>query len=127
MKTKNITKGQIHDFVREQLRTNDIWAKAALLRIYDYQTQDEKQSEQTSHNNKVGFTGSDAEILSSFAKQLINRKFLSPKQMNLLHKRIHKYHNQIIDISDSEKIEKQAENWKRENEKKASTQLSLKL
>lgn len=104
MATKKITKSEIHQFVKGQLRTNEVWAKAALLRIFDYQTKDEKISEHTHENNNVGFTGCDAEILTSFAKQLIRKNWLSPKQMALVYKKMPKYHNQIVDISDEDKL-----------------------
>ena len=104
MATNKITKTEIHKFVKTKLQTSDVWAKAALLRIYDYQTRDEKISEHTHENNNVGFTGCDAEILSSFAKQLIRKKWLSPKQMALVFKKMPKYHNQIVGISDEEML-----------------------
>ena len=130
MATNKITKGDLHKFVKEQLSSNEKWAKAALLRIFDYQTKDEKITETTHCTNNVGFTGCDAEILTSFAKQLIRKNFLSPKQMVLVFKKMPKYHGQIIDISDEDKLKEQAESWKRQQDKKAaqtSAQLSLSL
>jgi hypothetical protein len=130
MATNKITKGDLHKFVKEQLSSNEKWAKAALLRIFDYQTRDEKITESTNCNNNVGFTGCDAEILTSFAKQLIRKNFLSPKQMILVFKKMPKYHGQIIDISDEDKLKQQVESWKKEQTKIAaqnSAQLSLNI
>jgi hypothetical protein len=68
----------------------------SLIRVYDWQTEDEKNSEMTSHLNKIGFSGVDAEILTSYSKQFLNRKSLSPKQLELAHKKMPKYAAQLI-------------------------------
>lgn len=71
----------------------------ALLWIYKYQTEEEKQTDSTHVLNGVGFTGTDAEILSSFSKQLIEKGWLSPKQMIIVRKKIKKYENQMAKIA----------------------------
>ena len=101
---KKITKGAIAEFVREQLKTNDVWAKAALLKIYDFQTADEQMAGYTRKYNNVGFSGAHGEIMSSLAVQYRQKGWLSPKQMNVVHKIIHKYTRQIISISSEEKL-----------------------
>lgn len=100
-----ITKDEIRDFVKKQLGTNKAWAIKGLLKIFEYQTEDEQEFETTREYNGVGFTGVDAEILSSFAKQYIKRRFLSPKQMTILYKKMPKYWMQIIKIADKRKLE----------------------
>lgn len=99
-----ITKAQIKEFVRNQLGSNKVWALKGLLKIYEFQTEDEKYYESTREHNNVGFTGVDGEILSSFASQYKQRGFLSPKQMNLLFKKMPKYWKQIISSSDQMKL-----------------------
>ena len=54
----------------------------------------------------AGFTGYDAEFLTSLAKQYSKRKFLSPKQISKLHKVMPKYWRQLLDVSDKNKLEK---------------------
>lgn len=103
MATK-ITKAQIKEFVKNQLGTNEFWAKQALLKIYSFQTADEQQMETTCEHNNVGFTGTDGEILSSFAKQLTYKGYLSPKQMALVYKKMPKYWRQIIGASNQIKL-----------------------
>ena len=102
--SKKITKSQIATFVRNKLKTNEQWAMAALLKIYEFQTADEKAVGQTHDYNNVGFSGVDGEIFSSFAKQYKERGWLSPKQKAIVMKRIHKYTRQIIQVSDGEKL-----------------------
>ena len=89
------TKANIKVVIQRKLSTDDRWALRALERIYALQTSSEKASHSTYEVNNVGFSGADAEILSSFAEQYRQRGSLSPKQMELLRKRIVRYHGQI--------------------------------
>jgi hypothetical protein len=99
-----LTKTQIRDFVRTKLETDPRWAKAALLKIYEFQTSDEQISEYTRDHNGVGFTGIDGQILTSFAKQLNRKGYLSPRQMELVMKKMPKYWRQIISISNRDQL-----------------------
>ena len=83
------------DLIKEKIEKSDKAVMAALLRVYGWQTEDEKRIGETREHNGRGFNGTDAEILSSFAKQLISRQFLSPKQIALTRKKIKKYAKQI--------------------------------
>lgn len=100
----NITKTQIQQYLKTKLGSDPRWAKHALLKIFEFQTAEEKSAEHTRENNGIGFTGVDGEILTSFAKQLERKGYLSPKQMNLLFKKIPKYWKQILSISDEDKL-----------------------
>jgi len=100
MATAKITKIATQVFVKKQLSTNPNWAKRALVKIFEYQTAEEQAHECTSEYNGVGFTGCDGEILTSFAKQLLRKNFLSEKQMAIVFRKMPKYWSQIIRISD---------------------------
>jgi len=82
-------------YLRNKLATNPAWATRALVKIYTLQTEDEQASEITNENNGVGFTGCDANILSSFAKQVNAGRTLSPKQMVIVFKKMGKYAVQV--------------------------------
>ena len=84
---------------RIMLKTNTGWAVRGLLRIFEFQTEEEQNREATTEHNGVGFTAFDAEILSSYAKQFQERHWLSDKQLVILHKRMPKYANQLYRIS----------------------------
>jgi hypothetical protein len=101
---KKVTKVQIEKFLKEELSTNRAWALRALVRIYDFQTADEKISGDTYYINNVGFTGADGEFLTSLAKQWKEKNFLTVKQMAFVYKKMPKYWNQIWSISDQGKI-----------------------
>jgi hypothetical protein len=83
----------------EDTKLREAAQKRALLAIYHRQTQDEKRMAATVEHNKVGFNGVDAEIMTSFSLQLIQRAWLSPKQMALVSKKIQKYAGQLADIA----------------------------
>jgi len=80
--------------IKERISTSDKAVKAALLRIWNWQTEDEKHTHSTNQTG-VGFNGVDAEILTSFAEQLSKKNWLSPKQIAIARKRLMKYSNQI--------------------------------
>ena len=82
-------------YIREMLSTDSRWALKGLVRIYNNQTVDEKSSEDTKHDNGIGFTGADGHIMTSIAKQYIARGSLSPKQMGIVHKNMPKYSRQL--------------------------------
>lgn len=70
-----------------------------MLVIYAKQTLSEQASDATQVLNSVGFSGVDAEIMSSFSKQIKNGKVLSPKQMAIVFKKMPKYWEQLWDNS----------------------------
>jgi hypothetical protein len=100
----DVSNKEIKAYVKEKLSTNDIWAQKALLLIMSRQLPEEQRTDRTVFVNNMGFTGFDAPMLTSFAKQLRDRKFLSPKQMTILKKTIAKYWQQVIDASDEIKL-----------------------
>ena len=103
METK-VRKQDTCKFVKEKLASNKNWAINALVKIFEFQTKEEQLSEETIETNGVGFTGVDAEILTSLAQHYISKGWLSPKQMNILYKKMPKYWMQIIKISDEDKL-----------------------
>lgn len=97
--------------IKSNIEQSDKWLIRAVLAIFECQTNDEKNSESTKHNNSVGFNGVDANIMSSFAKQMLvwnrhvkagtNRydKPLSDKQLQIARRTMMKYAGQLARIS----------------------------
>ena len=96
---KNPTKAQQLEFIRSKITTNSLWAEKALLRIYDAQTESEKQVASTTHFNGVGFTHSDASFLTGCARTLLSHGHLSEKQLPYVFKKIGKYARQLMNSS----------------------------
>lgn len=103
--TKKEQETRIKNFLQQKLATDRHWATRALVVIFNRQTSDEIRNEETKELNYIGFTGADAEILTSFAKQWLSRNWLSEKQMIILHRRIVRYWRQLWDASDKVKLE----------------------
>lgn len=99
------------DYVKQQLMTDDRWLYRGLLAIYDRQTTDEKIAETTRHDNGKGFTGADAQIMTSMAEQLKRRGFLTVKQIAYLRggrnadrARIEKYARQLLKVAEEKRM-----------------------
>ena len=97
-------KMKVQEYIKNQLATNQAWAIRALVKVYTLQTLDEQASDRTSHNNGIGFSGVDANILSSFAKQVNAGRNLSPKQMMIVYKIIPKYWRQVVSFIPADKM-----------------------
>lgn len=93
------TKKAKMEHIRAMVSTNAAWATRALVRIYDNQTESEKDTDSTHNLNGIGFSGADAEILSSFAKQVIAGRTLSTKQMAIVYKKMPRYARQLMEAA----------------------------
>ena len=83
--------------IKQAIDTNDNAVKKAILIIYQNQTADEQVSENTIEHNGVGFTGVDAEFLSSIAVRIQRGLPLSEKQIIVGRRKIRKYSRQLLD------------------------------
>lgn len=82
--------------LQQKLATDPRWAQRALLAIFKNQTADEQVQGTVTHNNAMGFRCMDSDILTSFAGQLQHRGSLSPKQMNIVHRKMPIYARQLM-------------------------------
>jgi len=91
-----ITKKAKKEYLRNKLATNRTWAERGLMLIYGKQTSDEQTQGDTKYDNKIGFSGAHAEIMSSFAKWVEADRDLTDKQLKIVFKIIPKYWKQIM-------------------------------
>lgn len=90
------TKKDLLEFLKYKLSSDERWALRALQRIYEGQTYEELNEENTKELNNLGFTGFDAPILTSIYKSYLeHNKRLTPKQLSLVMKMMKKYAGQI--------------------------------
>lgn len=94
----NRTSWEVNE-IKERLINNNELVERGLIILYNLQTKDEKKLFNTHHVNKKGFNKFDANILSSFAEQLLENKHLSPRQLQIARKRILKYSKQLTEIA----------------------------
>lgn len=98
-------KKDIKALFKMKLGTDANWAVKGMLKIYEFQTTSEKAVQTTTDHNDVGFSGCDAEILSSFSEQVLKGRNLSEKQMAIVFKKMPKYWQQLVKLSDMAKVE----------------------
>ena len=109
-----VTKSAIKTYLKKRLKEPKQAVKA-LLKVYEFQTASEQQSESTREHNNVGFSAYHANILSKFAKQYQERKrdkwpenrLLSEKQIKIVTEIMPKYWRQIAEVSNRDALENQ--------------------
>lgn len=85
--------------IKKLLETNDKAVSRAIVALYERQTEDEKNRENTVEKNGVGFNGFDAKFFSSLAQQIQSGRTLSQKQIAFARKGIMKYSKQLAEIA----------------------------
>lgn len=71
MTTETTQKVWTRDEIDALLRRSDKAVMRAIIRIFEFQTQDEQKSTQTKHENGRGFTAADAKAGTLFAQYLL--------------------------------------------------------
>ena len=95
------------NFLRDKLEHNAHYAVKAMYRIFsENQTEHEQDTEETTEDNGIGFTGTDAKLLSSFSKQVERKRRANPKapwgcllsvrQMPIVFYKMPKYARQVL-------------------------------
>lgn len=104
-----VTDGNESEWDRERiialLATSDRAVERAVTVLFARQTEYERASESTLNRNHRGYTALDADIFSSFAKQMEKGWHLSARQLAVCrkadrrgHMRIGRYHRQLLEI-----------------------------
>lgn len=70
-----------------------------LRALYGRQTATEQASHASQEHNGLGFTKFDAKLLSDIAQHAENYRSLTPKQTQLVGRRLRKYHRQLVEIA----------------------------
>lgn len=83
------------DFVKTRLAQDSAFAMAALLKLYEMQSSDEREGGATIERNDQGFNLYDGEALSKIAEKYKAGTALSPGDLSTVKKRISKYHKQV--------------------------------
>lgn len=85
--------------VKGLLVRNDEAVRKGIVAIYRLQTEEEKVAGETRVDNGVGFNGMDAPFLSSLARQVLQGRNLSEKQLAAGRKALLKYAGQLTRIA----------------------------
>lgn len=87
--------------VKDNLSSNQAWVEQAIIRLYEFQTSDEKAAQMAKYHNGKGFNGTDAKRLSYYAKWLHSGKRLSGPHLQKAYKIVPKYAGQILSLINS--------------------------
>lgn len=90
--------------IKDVINRNDRQLCLAIVQIYNCQTEDEKLSKETSHDNGIGFNAFDSEILSSFAEQYLERGSLTKRQIEVARKKMQKYSKQLAKLANEQAL-----------------------
>lgn len=85
--------------IKTMLQTNDNAVLRGIVVIYNLQTEYEKKVGETIEHNGVGFSGFDAEFMSSLAKFILSRGYLTDKQLEYGRRKIMKYAGQLAKVA----------------------------
>lgn len=99
MTEKQKAQARVAEF-KIRLSTDRKWAGRALQVLWERQTPFEQEAHVTTVDNHQGFSGYDAEILTSFRNQLARYGKLSDRQWEIAHKRLARYAGQLVRVAD---------------------------
>lgn len=93
---------------RKLIQDSDDAVKSALIKLYGYQTEEEKLAQSTHEENAMGFNKPDSSYGSYLAKLILSGIELTPGQLNKAREILLKYSKQLVGIeglviSDDEK------------------------
>ncbi len=74
----------------------------AIWVLFERQTPSERASRTTIEDNGIGFNAFDAEFLTSLARQVDERGWLSPRQIKSGRRAVMKYAGQLVRIANGE-------------------------
>lgn len=88
--------------IKNLLKTDDLFVIRSLLKLYSYQTHEEKQSGETKMDNGVGFNGADANRLSTISRNTLRTYIIGVGMVNFVRSKIMKYAKQLTRIANGE-------------------------
>lgn len=88
--------------IQTMLEENPKAVVRGVVAIYELQTESEQSMGATVENNGRGYNMYDAEIMTSFADQILAGRTLTARQFDVAKRRIRKYARQLTKIANGE-------------------------
>lgn len=95
--------------IEELLKTNDRAVMRALVVLYSFQTQDEKEAGLTLHPNKRGFNAYDARALSKAIEKVKTDEGFTKEELDCIRPKILKYSAQLATVANEREAERKQE------------------
>lgn len=93
------TKTWTRDEIDGLLRTNPKAVERAMLRLYELQTQDERQAGETKHHNNVGFAGNASKRGSYYARWVGSGRSLTGHHLESALRIALRHSRQLVEIA----------------------------
>ncbi|MBQ0112178.1 MAG: hypothetical protein KBT03_03520 [Bacteroidales bacterium] len=103
------TQKEWEQYLKDLVKSNDTALLRAIVLIYDNQTPEEKQNEESVTDNNIGFTKWDAKEMSEIAKKIKAGEQLTAGEMAKSRNKMQKYWKQLMHISKKQQAEKEAQ------------------
>lgn len=85
--------------IKELLRTNDRFVLRSLIKLYSFQTKEEKCYKASTESNNKGFNKSDAKSLTPIAQKVIKGNVIIEDQVTYVRNKIMKYAKQLTKVA----------------------------
>jgi hypothetical protein len=85
--------------IRAKIQEDDKWLIRAMQAIYQRQTETERANRNTKVLNNIGFNAMDADFLSGMVAFYKDRGFFTPKQIQVIRRKMIKYAGQLTKIA----------------------------
>lgn len=96
IKWNELTINQWRPVLQCLMITNENNLKKCILKIYEFQTQEEKNENKTQEENGLGFNKVDADVMSEIAKKILKREDLTKGELAKAKNKMPKYWRQIM-------------------------------
>lgn len=90
------TMSRLERLIAVKIMQEDLYAIAAILYLYELQTEVEKRSDSTVERNGVGLSKTDAPAFSTWAKRIMTKGNISHGQLEVARRRALKYRKQLV-------------------------------
>lgn len=100
------TQKQWEAYLKDLVRTNDVALKRAIVLIHNRQTEDERQKQESTENNNVGWTKWDAKEMGEIADKLIRGEELTLGELAKSRNKMCKYWKQLMYVSKEQQAAK---------------------
>ncbi len=100
-----VTKKGLEAYLKVRLKYRREWALRALYVLYNSQSEHEKFTGHALKKDGVGFNKVDATTLNNIGEFYTRYNYISPKQLEIVHRMIPKYWKQILGLCDKPKLD----------------------
>ena len=94
-------------YIKHKLYSDQKWLERGVVAIYEKQTDHERRSGTSLEHNKIGFSGYDAGLMSTYARWLITGGHLAGEHYYKVRNKMMKYASQLARIAVEKRKAKQ--------------------